>query len=281
MQRFAFFLCFFPLTLFAQPRRNQNSSIAAGNLYLAAGMNKAWYTGSTLGIQGAGYAFDLKGFKGFDAPSWNFSDMQTVQYNARIGYYFRYGLNLSVGFDHMRYLVQPPHSVLLTGKVNAGVDNATGLSGDYSFHEVVMDSLFQWSCPGLNFINVRFTKTDRLIGSMRSDRFLLSSDMGLAAGALMTNSDFIFGGNKDKGVTSLSGVGLSAYGALRFEFFEHIFLQTGFNAGVLRQMRMRLRQADPNAVLKQTVGFFQPEIMLGAVFKIKMFNDCNSCPVWK
>jgi hypothetical protein len=281
MQRFLFFLCLLPVTLFAQSRRNQNSSIAAGNLFLSAGLNKAWYTGSTLGIQGAGYAFDLKGFKAFDAPSMNFANMQTVQYNVRIGYYFRYGLNLSLGFDHMRYMMQAPLPVLLSGKINSGVDNATGLSGDYAFQEVIMDSLFQWNCPGLNYVNVRFSKTNRIVGSMRSDRFLLSSDMGFSAGALVTSSDFIFGGKKDLGVSSLSGVGLTAYGALRFEFFEHVFLQTGFNAGVMRQMRTRIRQADPNALLKQTMGFLEPEVVIGAVFKIKIFNDCNSCPVWK
>lgn len=248
---------------------------------MAVGMNKAWFSSSTLNVLGAGYNYSLKGFKATDAPSLNLGYLPDVQYNARVGYYLRYGLNISLGIDHMKYMMVSPIEVLLNGRINPGIDNETGLSGDYSNEGVTMDSLFSYNNTALNYINVRFTKTNRIVGTRRNDHFLLSSDIGFAAGALVSKSNFTFGGDTDIGVTSLSGLGLNGYGALRFEFFEHVFLQTGFNFGVIRQIGVRLREGDPNSQLKQTIGFFEPEIMLGAAFKIKVFNDCSSCPVWK
>jgi hypothetical protein len=281
MRTFLFILWILPMSVYGQFRRNQQSSIAAGNIYLSVGMNKTWFSKSTLNIFGAGYNFTLKGFQATDAPSLNLGNLTDVQYNARIGYYFRYGLNISLGFDHLKYRMVSPIQVLLNGRINPGIDSQTGLSGDFANEGVTLDSLFNYNNTALNFINARLSKTSRIVGTRRNDRFLLSSDLGIAAGALVTKSNFIFGGDTDIGVTSLSGIALAGYGALRFEFFEHVFLQTGFNVGVMRQMGVRLREGDPNSQLKQTIAFFEPEIMLGAAFKIKIFNDCNSCPVWK
>jgi len=83
-----------------------------GSFYFYWGWNRAYYAPSTLRFHGNTYDFQLYDVVAVDrqspfSPSLYFSPkkMTIPQYNFRMGYYFKNGLQFSLGVDHMKYVM--------------------------------------------------------------------------------------------------------------------------------------------------------------------------------
>ena len=271
-----------PIVSNAQSKsRKSKFSNSQGTLFGSFGINRSWYSKSTINFTGAGYDFKLKGSKAKDMPNYNLSKLQLTQFNARLGYYFKNYFAVSIGFDHMNYAMIDKNNVLFSGTVNPGVDTVTNFSGTYLNKDFITDnSKFDYQNVGLNYINLKLSRTDQWIKAGNKDWFAISSDLGLGLGAVLSSTNFKFAGIEDVKTSSLSGVGLSAYGGLRFEFFKHLFVQTGFTAGYMKQFNVHTRENEPNASVKQSFTFFQFESTIGFLIYARPTNDCRSCPHW-
>ena len=56
-----------------------------------------------------------------------------------------------------------------------------------------------------------------------NDQFVLSSNLGIGAGGLLSYNDFDFAGRKTLRTISMSGYGISMHANLRMEFLRHVF----------------------------------------------------------
>jgi hypothetical protein len=266
-------------------RKKPKNSMAKGTGFVYWGYNRSAYTRSTINFTGAGYDFSLKGVKATDRPSTKISEyvnpttFTVPQFNFRAGYNFKNYWNISVGYDHLKYVMVHGPEYLLNGRINGGID--PNWSGNLSNKPVVTNEAdFHYeNSNGLNYIRAELTKV-RNITRNRRDNFTLSYLLGVSSGALLSFNDFTFGGKKDVATVSLSGIAVSGHAGMRFEFFKYVFLQTNIAAGLMRQINVRTRANEYSAIARQNFGYLEGSVVLGALFYIRPTNSCDSCPAW-
>lgn len=109
-----------------------------GSFFFSWGYNRAAYSKSDMHFWGNGYDFVLSDVAATDAPT---KDLFTYikpnaftvpQYNYRLGYYLTDKVFVSLGSDHMKYVIEKQAS-RLSGKISSG-DN----QGNYNHTEVVI-----------------------------------------------------------------------------------------------------------------------------------------------
>ncbi len=277
----------FPFFGFGQRINNKKKdSQAKGALFFYWGYNRSFYTNSKLSFYGQGYNFSLDGVQATDRPSPEFityvnpTTLTVPQFNARIGYNFKNKWAVSFGYDHMKYVIVPGPTYLLSGNVNPGIDEATNWSGTYNAEPVSFeDSLFHYeNTNGMNYIRLEISHIDKLVRG--NNAFSLSLIKSIGTGVILNYNDFTFAGQKSMTTLSMSGIGLSAHLGLRFEFFKHFFLQANNSIGLLYQHRVRTRGDDPYAYARQSLGYYQADVVLGGIFYLRSKKDCNTCPNW-
>ena len=275
-----------PLGLQAQLSRKQRVSYAKGNFFGYWGYNRSFYTKSDIQFVGSGYDFNLAGSAAKDNPSNQFKQyinpvtLTVPQFNARFGYYFKDHYAISLGYDHMKYIFKDQNNVLLSGTIDQGVDNVTFGAGTYDNKPVVTDrNTFHYeNSNGLNYIRAELTRTDLLFKSGKS--FAITSNASFGSGVLLSYNDFTFAGQKDMVTISLSGFALSGHAALRFEFWNLLFLRTGVSGGYMNQLNVKTRPDDASAYARHQYGYLQFDTALGFQFFVEPKHKCNTCPNW-
>lgn len=285
------FLSLFTLSLCAQykpyKKPKPKKSNASGTLNVSWGYNLSSYTKSTIQFVGDGYDFKIAKVKAVDRPSkdiktyFNPTKLTVPQFNFRIGYNYKNNWNVSLGLDHMKYVMVHNTPYLLTGKISSGVDNVTNWSGSYAGDSIITnEETFHYeNSNGLNYIRLEIAKL-RVWYRSRGGSFAITSLFGGSAGAIISYNDFTFAGRKDIETASLSGLGVSAHLGGRFEFFKHFYVQMNAASGFLMQSRVKTRPNDYDSHARQRFGYASGEIVLGGLFYIHTKNDCNSCPNW-
>ena len=281
---FISFLIFLPFLGASQ--KTSKDSQAKRAMFVYWGYNRSFYTDSKISFFGPGYDFSLAGVQATDRPSPDFityvdpSTLTVPQFNARIGFNFKKKWALSFGYDHMKYVIVHGPTYLLSGRINPLIDPISNWSGDYNAEPVTTDEsiLHYENTNGMNYIRAEISHIDKLVRA--SNAFAIYSVSGLGAGLVLNYNDFTFAGEKSMTTLSMSGVGASAHLGLRLEFFRHFFLQANNSVGFLYQHRVKTRGNDPYAYARQSLGYFQSDIVLGGIFYLRPKDNCNTCPNW-
>ena len=281
---FISFLIFLPFLGASQ--KTSKDSQAKRAMFVYWGYNRSFYTDSKISFFGPGYDFSLAGVQATDRPSPDFityvdpSTLTVPQFNARIGFNFKKKWALSFGYDHMKYVMVHGPRYLLSGRINPLIDPISNWSGDYNAESITTDeSTFHYeNTNGMNYIRAEISHLDKLVRA--SNAFAIYSVSGLGAGLVLNYNDFTFAGEKSMTTLSMSGVGASAHLGIRFEFFRHFFLQANNSVGFLYQHRVKTRGNDPYAYARQSLGYFQSDIVLGGIFYLRPKDNCNTCPNW-
>ena len=289
---FVFLLIFAPLSAQSQTqwsKKKQKISVAQGTLFGYWGYNRSAYTKSNLRFLGPGYDFTMQGVEASDNPSrigsGHYIDLKKItvpQFNARVGYYFKDHWAISFGYDHMKYIFNDQNEVLLSGQIDPGVDTETNLSGIYNAEPITTDrKTFHYeNSDGLNYLRFELTRSDLLFGFGDKKQFMITSNLGVGAGTILSFNDFTFAGKKNVRTISMSGYGISAHVGLRFEFFRHVFLQSTLSGGFHHQLAVKNRPNDPSAITKHKYGYGELHTVLGFLIYLRPTNSCDSCPVW-
>ena len=281
---FISFLIFLPFLGASQ--KTSKDSQAKRAMFVYWGYNRSFYTDSKISFFGPGYDFSLAGVQATDRPSPDFityvdpSTLTVPQFNARIGFNFKKKWALSFGYDHMKYVIVHGPTYLLSGRINPLIDPISNWSGDYNAEPVTTDEsiLHYENTNGMNYIRAEISHIDKLVRA--SNAFAIYSVSGLGAGLVLNYNDFTFAGEKSMTTLSMSGVGASAHLGIRFEFFRHFFVQANNSVGFLYQHRVKTRGNDPYAYARQSLGYFQSDIVLGGIFYLRPKDNCNTCPNW-
>ena len=281
---FISFLIFLPFLGASQ--KTSKDSQAKRAMFVYWGYNRSFYTDSKISFFGPGYDFSLAGVQATDRPSPDFityvdpSTLTVPQFNARIGFNFKKKWALSFGYDHMKYVIVHGPTYLLSGRINPLIDPISNWSGDYNAEPITTDesTLHYENTNGMNYIRAEISHIDKLVRA--SNAFAIYSVSSLGAGLVLNYNDFTFAGEKSMTTLSMSGVGASAHLGLRLEFFRHFFLQANNSVGFLYQHRVKTRGNDPYAYARQSLGYFQSDIVLGGIFYLRPKDNCNTCPNW-
>jgi len=266
-------------------KRKPKNSFAKGALDVYWGYNRSFYTPSTLTLSGDGYDFSLSKLEASDRPEKsigtyvNPKTFTVPQFNFRMGYTFWNNYHLSLGYDHMKYVIGNNQSAPLRVYIAPGLD--TQWSGYYTGESMLLnEDHFQYeNTAGMNYIRLQFSRIDQWFRTRNSGWFAVNTLMGISAGMILSQNTFNFAGRFDQKTLSASGYGISGHLGLRLEFWRHLYVQTNLAGGFIHQTGVRTRQNGPD-LATQKFGYLATETVLGFIFYIRPTNDCNSCPHW-
>jgi hypothetical protein len=245
-----------------------------GKFYIFWGGNRESYSRSDIRFKGEDYDFTIYDVAAHDKPKgWhcdyiNPARMTIPQTNFRLGYFISNHYNISIGVDHMKYVMYNDRTVNYTGYYpNPGTygesPTATQLTLDESF-------LTFEHTDGLNYVNTEFSRVDdlsKLFHLPNTDKFQIHITEGLGAGVLFpkTNTKLLSKERYDQ--FHVAGYGLSAKAGLNFTFFKHFFIQTEIKGGYIDMNDIRTTNNSADKA-EQHFWFLQRIISVGGIFRI-------------
>ena len=136
-----------------------------GRIYMYWGWNRSWYTDSDIHFTGDNYDFKLSDVKAKDRqtpfnvdPYFNIGRITIPQTNLRLGYFITDKIDISLGYDHMKYVMVNFQEAKINGNINTG----NKYDGTYLNDDIILDYDFLMfeHTDGLNYIDAEITRND-------------------------------------------------------------------------------------------------------------------------
>lgn len=259
----------------AQENKKKKNITNKGKFFMYWGWNWASYSNSDIHFKGDNYNFTLQGVTAQDTPSkFSFSkyfgikNLTKPQTNARIGYFFKENYTISIGIDHMKYVVDNDQFVAINGTINDG--NAK-YDGVYTGQQVQLteDFLRLEHTDGLNYINVQLYRFDDVSSwfGLSSENFQINLTEGFGVGILFPKTDTTLLGNERHDDYHISGYGLSAGFGLNITFLKHFFIQADLKGGYINMPDVKIK-ANSSDKASQDFFFLQNNILIGGRFRL-------------
>jgi hypothetical protein len=256
---------------FAQSIQPIEQNAQKGKFFLYWGWNRGWFSKSDIQFSGADYDFELEKVVAKDRPSAFTLDpyfhplkFTIPQYNFRLGYFFSPNWNISLGADHMKYIVQADQPVRISGFI---ADSTTAYRGTYQNDLIALaDDFLEFEhTDGLNYINVELRRFDELT-NFRKVKINLTEGFGVGGLLPRTNTALLSKDRYDE--FHLSGFGLSAMVGINILFYDMFFIQTEFKGGYINMPDIRTTNSISDKA-SQSFFFAQHNIVFGVVFNGK------------
>ncbi len=245
-----------------------------GKFYIYWGGNRESYSKSDIRFKGADYDFTIYDVEAHDKPKGlhvdyiNPARMTIPQTNFRIGYYISNHYNISLGVDHMKYVMYQDRRVNYSGYY----PNAGSYNENPSSNQLTLDYQFLTfeHTDGLNYINTEIARVDdisKLFKLPNTDKFQINTVAGIGGGILFpkTNAKVLTMERHDD--FHVSGFGASAKVGLNFTFFKHFFIQAEYKTGYIEMNDIRTTN-NPVDKAEQNFWFVQRLINIGGIFRI-------------
>lgn len=269
--------CAFSQYTFSQETAENPEKYTANNkgkFYIYWGGNRESYSESDIRFKGADYDFTIYDVEAHDKPKGlhidyiNPARMTIPQTNLRIGYFISNHYNVSLGVDHMKYVMYQDRRVNYSGYYpNAGSYNENPSSNQLTLDERFLT--FEHT-DGLNYINTEIARVDdisKLFKLPNTDKFQINTVAGIGGGILFpkTNAKVLTMERHDD--FHVSGFGASAKVGLNFTFFKHFFIQAEYKTGYIEMNDIRTTN-NPVDKAEQNFWFVQRLINIGGIFRI-------------
>lgn len=235
-----YLLLFISITAFSQsiPRK--------GRCFVYWGYNRSAYPTSDISFKGPGYDFTLNKVSASDAPTafdgfetyFNPSLFSIPQFNLHAGIFVKDNLSLSIGWDHMKYVVDDFQNSHITGNIsnqasNPGIMVNPAYVGNFSNAPIVInptDFVDYEHTDGFNFAAVELDHYKNL-WQVGKTNMQLDWINGVGIGMVVPRSDvrlFTVGQNN---FWNLAGAGASIKSGLRLNLTKLLFLETTLKGG--------------------------------------------------
>lgn len=254
----------------AQELQEDMSIKRKGDMYVYFGWNLSAYGKSYIRFKGDNYDFTLDDVKAYDRQStfdakkyFNPASITIPQYNLRIGYYINDKYSISLGADHMKYVVKQGQQVTINGRIE---NTATLYNGIYRDEQIELDKSFLSfeHTDGLNYINLGLRRMDNLFDTKNIQLNVL---YGAEAGVLIpkTNTRLLDKDRYDQ--FHVSGYGTNLVAGLNLQVFRYFFVQTEFKGGYINMPDIRTTQFTTDSA-SQDFLFRQVNLVYGVRFNI-------------
>ena len=250
-----------------------------GKMFIFWGGNRESFSKSDIHFKGDDYDFTLYDVVANDKPKgWsidyiNPSRMTIPQTNLRIGYFINDHYNISIGLDHMKYVMIQNQIATIGGVVGASYPDYAGTylpSGNHTVDLTDGSFLKFEHTDGLNYINTEFSRVDdisKLFKVRNTDKFQLNITEGVGTGILYPKTNATLLGKERHDDFHVSGFGVSAKVGLNLTFFKYFFIEAEMKGGYINMNDIRTTK-DPSDRASQHFLFLQRIIAFGGIFKI-------------
>ncbi len=264
------------LSLSTNAQENQKKKVTnKGKFFAYWGWNWASYSDSNIRFKGENYDFSLQDVKARDTPSaftfkkyFGITNLTKPQTNARIGYFFKENYTISLGVDHMKYVVNNDQFVAIDGTINIG---NTAYDGVYNGEQIQLteDFLRLEHTDGLNYVNIQLYRFDDVSSwfGLDSESFQINITEGFGAGILYPKTDTSLLGLDRHDDYHISGYGLSAGFGLNLTFLKHFFIQADLKGGYINMPDVKISTNAADSA-SQDFFFLQNNILIGGKFRL-------------
>ena len=264
-------LSFLGKVTFSQKNIN-SSSTDKGHFFVSWGWNRAAYTKSNISFKGSDYDFQLRKVVAHDKPSKiNFRnylqiDRLTIpQTNFRVGYFVRNNLSVSIGFDHMKYVMDNDQTVFMKGVITQRGQFEGNYNGE---KKITADFLTYEHSDGLNYINVEVEKYYKLLHGL-NNKFTLYGFLGGGAGILMPRTDIKLMNYERSDAFHVSGFGVNIKAGIQATLFKHLFIKFENKNGYINMPDINLHKKGVPGRAKQFFFFTAVDGMIGYSFSFR------------
>lgn len=251
-----------------------------GKFYIYWGGNRDSFSHSDIRFQGDNYDFTVDDVTAEDKPKgWhldyiNPTRMTIPQTNLRIGYFLNHHYSVSIGLDHMKYVMTQTQTANVSGYINLDPsETGSEFNGTYNNTPVnFTDEKFLTfeHTDGLNYINADACRVDdisKLFGIRNTDVFQVNILEGAGGGILYPKTNAKLLGRERHDDFHVSGYGLSAKAGLNLVFFKYFFIEAELKGGYINMNDIRTT-AQSSDKASQDFFFFQRIIAFGGIFRI-------------
>lgn len=240
-----------------------------GRFYFYWGWNKSAYSNSDIHFHAENFNFTLKDVVAKDRQTKDLTfyvnpgTVSIPQYNARIGYFITEKLSVSIGNDHMKYVVQPWQEKTIDGWIN---QSGTVYDGVYHNEEVILNPIlirFEHT-DGLNYENLEVRYHD---GITNRNKFYLDGFFGVGSGIALpkTNATILMRPRYDE--FHVSGYAVHGLGGVTLSYLRKFFIQFEAKGGFMEMNDIRISHNSSEGA-EQSFYFFQYNFVLGASLPI-------------
>ena len=274
--------CAFSQYTFAQELATTPEKYTAhnkGKFFIYWGGNRETYSKSDITFKGDNYNFTVDNVSAHDKPKGYHIDyvnparMTIPQTNLRIGYFISDHYNVSIGVDHMKYVMDQNQFANVTGQINLPSSDAGSIhNGSYNNTPTQMteDFLKFEHTDGLNYVHAQINRVDdisKLFRIANTDVFQVNLTEGIGGGLLYPKTNTTLLGKDRHDDFHVSGYGVSAQVGLNLTFFKHFFIQGELKGGYIDMQDIKTTKSNADSA-SQHFGFFQRMITVGGIFRL-------------
>jgi hypothetical protein len=237
-----------------------------GSFYLQTGMNWAGFGMSDINFVGPGYDFTLEDVLAHDQPY-----KSSIQYNIHAGYFITEHYSISVGFDHMKYVMDVPQQLRIDGVIEPQVSSPaiqTGqFAGTYDSQPITVtpELVTLEYTDGFNYVSTHLQRFDDIWVSDNGKKSL-SIETGLGAGVIVPRADVKLFGVGMNNKLNVAGWVASLKAGLMLNFTKHIYFHGSFEAGHSSMYKIYTTGRNDTDKASQKLNFLQNSYLLGFRF---------------
>ena len=281
--KFLFFILFgFSLNSLAQEEIKVEKYTAhnKGKFFVSWGGNRESYTKSDVTFTGKDYNFTIDNMAARDKPKgWHIDyinpmRMTIPQTNFRLGYFVSDHYSVTVGVDHMKYVMTQNQIANVTGAINLPIGDAGAMhNGIYNNTPVNFADetfLIYEHTDGLNYVNTEISRHDDISSLFKitnTDKIQVNLTEGVGVGVLYPKTNTTLLGKNRHDDFHVSGYGTSVKAGLNITFFKHFYIQGELKGGYINMQDIRTTQSNDDKA-SQDFFFFQRIIAFGGIFRI-------------
>ena len=248
-----------------------------GKFYLHWGYNFSSYAKSDLRLYGKGYDFTLKNVVAHDRPTplsstyIDISRLSIPQFNFHFGYFIKDNYSISLGWDHMKYVLDVPQTVKITGTISPSISetaiDASAYGGTYYNADFTInpDFLTFEHTDGFNYASIEVERYDDAWRAKKGKMYL-AMETGLGAGLIVPRTDVRLLGVGQNNFWNVAGYGISAKAGAKLFFNTHLFFQGSLKTGWTNLSNIRTTGRNNIDKAQQKISYLENYWVLGYIF---------------
>jgi hypothetical protein len=270
------FICI-SLNSFAQNdtiKKERYTAHNKGKFTISWGGNREKYTDSGIHFKGNDYNFVIQNTEAHDKPKgWHIDyitpgRMTIPQTNFKLGYFITDKYSVSIGVDHMKYVMTQNQ----TANINGIIDGNPPFNGDYNNTPTVLteDFLKFEHTDGLNYVNTEIARQDDIshwFGIKNTDKFQVNINEGFGIGLLYPKTNATLLGKERYDEFHVSGYGTSLKAGINLTFFKYFTIEGALKGGYINMPDIRTTANTADSA-SQDFFFAETIIAFGGIFRL-------------
>jgi hypothetical protein len=230
----------------------------AGSVYGYWGYNRSVYSNSDIHFTGEDHDFTLYDVKAKDRQTpftkayFNPIKLTIPQYNFRIGYFINDNMSISLGNDHMKYVMVTDQTVLISGRIDKELSEKYEGTFDNTDVKLTTDFLQLEHTDGLNYQPLEIDYNTNVL-NLFNEKLIFDMVGGIGIGTLIPRSDVTLMGGKRHDEFHLAGYGISARIGFRVYIMKYFFFMIDAKGGMIHLTDIKTSY---NNSYKATQNFF-------------------------